>query len=483
MSDATPGPAGDPLEAEDPLAADKRTLTIGAIAMIGLIIVGVVSAQLFARGGCVGVVEPRAAAALDEDVAPTDAVNDALGSVDARRVIADVEQLAASPVAAAVPVGETDGVVALEDGLLTTGPTVTSLDGSLVPVATFDTDDPVVGDGAAVYDVVVPNDVTGQTDAIVPLSGPELTVGGCVDTAVVGSAFAFLLGADEGQLLLFRAEEDGDQPTLELRDATGRRWQAPIEQPAGPPGTLAERLSGELGPDVVVAARRVGPQEETGAPAVVAVDREDGAVRFEVAHDTLAQAAQLDGTVPIRWEVAAVGTDTALVHGRPDPSEAAEDDRARDGSLVLLDLDAGEAITAVTGIGPLRAAAATPPAATVERHAVATAHPSGPDDEVLVLDADGALTSVGNPDGDVTLAWAGDDLLIVGPTSLSRVTADPAGGDTYTLAEDVTYRGLAVTADGRIAVLVTARDASDAVLLVTTRSDGPVTDPDEPGGA
>jgi hypothetical protein len=124
---------------------------------------------------------------------------------------------------------------------------------------------------------------TGQTDALVGLRGTDLEVGACVDTAVVGSPFAFLLGGGEGELLLLRADEDGDNPDLQLRDArAGARWEARLQLPAGPPGTLAERLSAELGPETVVAARRVGPQEETELPALVSVDRGDGAVQLEL---------------------------------------------------------------------------------------------------------------------------------------------------------------------------------------------------------
>src|SRR5690606_14942716 len=137
---------------------------------------------------------------------------------------------------------------------------------------------------------------------------------------------------------------------LELRDPErGAIWDARLHLPGGPPGTLAERFTARLGPDTVVAARRVGPQEEDGMPAAVVVARADGADRLSLTQDELLDAAQLEADVPIRWQVAAVGDSSALLHGRPDPSDVADDaPPATDGSLVLIDLEDGAAITAVT---------------------------------------------------------------------------------------------------------------------------------------
>ncbi|MEX1178273.1 MAG: hypothetical protein WEB09_07410 [Nitriliruptor sp.] len=495
MTDAAPGPAevGDPPAGEDPLAADKRTLTIGAISMVGLILIGVVSAQLFARGGCAAVVDPEPAVHAAEGQAPVDVVADTL-QVDGEAIVAAVEAAAGAPVTAALAVGDAADVVAFGEGLLTTGRTITSLDPSLAPVATFDSDDPVVGDGPAVHHVVLPNQRTGQTDALVPLTGSELSVGTCVDTAVVGSPFAFLLGAGDGQLLLFRAEEDGDAPTLQLRDAeAGVLWDTPLEQPAGPPGTLAERLSAALGPDTVVAARRVGPQEEATAPAVAGFGRGDGTARFELAGPQLAAAAELDDSAAIRWEVAAVGRDTALLHGRPDPSDAEQDaDPRGDGALVLVDLADGEVVTAVTGLGPLRRAAADLGASS-DRFAVATARPGSDDQEdVLVVDADGARTPFEGPVTDAVLAWGEGVLLIGGPERLARLDL-AAGSVTAETVEDVNVRAITTTPEGRLAVLLTRTDAEgaddggeaadgEAVLVITTRDDGLVSAPAVPAG-
>jgi hypothetical protein len=77
---------------EDPLAADRRTLVIGASAMVGLILIGVVSAQLFARGGCADIVEPRPAEAVRVGVPAEDVVDEHLAPVDGLRAVDILEQ-------------------------------------------------------------------------------------------------------------------------------------------------------------------------------------------------------------------------------------------------------------------------------------------------------------------------------------------------------------------------------------------------------
>jgi hypothetical protein len=468
VADQDPGeatPASAPAEAEDPLAADRRTLVIGAGAMVALILVGVVSAQLFARGGCADVVEPRPADAVATGAPAEDVVDEHLAPVDGLRAVDILEQVAGAPVEVGIPVGEASEVVVLGDGLLTTGPTVTSVDAGLTPVATFTTDHVVVGDGSAVFDVAVANEQTGQADALVGLRGTDLDVGTCVDTAVVGSPFAFLLGGGEGELLLLRADEDGDNPDLQLRDArAGARWDARLQLPAGPPGTLAERLSAGLGPETVVAARRVGPQEETELPALVSVDRGDGAVQLELGATDLADAAGLDSTGPIRWQVAAVGEGTALVHGRPDlmdaPELASGEVRA-DGVLLLLDLASGEPLGAVEGVGPLAHAAVD----AGDRYAVATETPDNEAETVTLLEAAGAVVDVGPLVADARLAWSGGAVLVAGRDSLTRLAPDAAPSPTILVGGR--FVDLTTTSDGRVAALVAARDGGETVLLVT----------------
>jgi hypothetical protein len=472
VSDVPPGGSAptEPADAEDPLAADKRTMLIGGAAMVALILVGVVSAQLFARGGCAAVADPRPVAEAADDVPPAELVGELLG-VDGEAAIEAIERTAGVPVTTAAAVGDADHLLPLDDGLVAAGPTVTSFDGSLTPTSTFETDDRLVGGGPTVYAVAVANDATGQADALVPLAGSALDVGACVDTAVVGSPFAFLLGAGDGQLLLLRADEDGDRPELQLRDdESGALWDTRIVLPAGPPGTLAERTSAGLGPDTVVAARRVGPQEETVSPAVTAHDREDGTERFALDGATLAGASQLDGAGPVRWEVAAVGATTALLHGRPDPSDAAADAPIHaDGVLVLLDLGSGDVTTTITGVGP-PVDVARDPAAPDDRYAVATASRDG-DDELRLITAGGQADPVTTSLSDTHLAWLGDAAFAAGGDRLVRI--DPAGDATDEVVDGARIVDLVATADGRVAVLLTAEAAGDeaggdAVLVVTT---------------
>jgi hypothetical protein len=466
----------DPVEAEDPLAADKRTMVIGGAAMVALVLVGVISAQLFARGGCVAVAEPQAVTDAQSEVPPDELIGDVLGA-DGAAIVAAIERTAGIPVTTASAVGETDGLLALDEGVVAVGPTVTSFDASLTPIATFDTTDRLVGSGATIYDVAVANDLTGQADALVPLSGADLAVGTCVDTAVVGSPFAFLLGGGDGQLLLLRADEDGDRPELQLRDdESGAVWDARIVLPTGPPGTLAERTSAGLGPDVVVAARRVGPQEETTSPAVTVHDRADGTERFTVGATDLAAASQLDEATPIRWQVAAVGETTTLLHGRPDPSDPDEDEQvAADGVLALLDLEDGEVTAVIDGVGPL-VTAVPDPRASADRYAVATASVDGAD-ELRLVTADGGAEPLTARVADTHLAWLGDGLVAAGGDQLVRT--GPSGEPAVEELPGARVTDLLTTADGRVAVLLTRPADGDgttsdgdrpSVLVVTTRT-------------
>lgn len=464
------GPA-EPAEAEDPLAADRRTLVIGGVSMVVLILIGVVSAQLFARGGCTSILSPGPAAAVATDVAPEAVVDEHLHPVDGDRAVDIVEQVAGARVVAAIPVGEANRVAPLDGGLLTAGRTVTSLDDQLTPVATVTTDDVVVGDGPAVHAVTIPDERSGQTDAFVPLRGTDLDVGTCIDTAVVGAPFAFHLDAGGGQLLLIRADEEGQGPHLDLRGPDGRSvWEADLDLPGGPPGTMAERLTGRLGPDTVVAARRVSPQEEGAAPAVFAVSRDDGSPRFTVDGDTLAAAAGLDPADPIRWQVAAVGPTTALVHGRPDRLDAEPTGVGQpreDGSLVLLDLRDGQPLTARTDVGPVTAAAADRHATDVpDRYILATGRSDGGSDELAFLDAEGEHTSLGSLLAQPRFAWLDGTVLVAARDSLSRLGPQDATPAVHVLVGG-RFADVTLTEDGRVATLVTPRDGDEAVLLVT----------------
>src|SRR5690606_8586714 len=101
--------------------------------------------------------------------------------------------------------------------------------------ATFDPGVRLAGDGTGLFALAWMNDRTGQIDALLPL-GTTLDPGSCVDTAVVGSPFAFHLDANGGEMLLLRVEEDAVDPHIELRDARGGVvWTAGIGVPVAPP--------------------------------------------------------------------------------------------------------------------------------------------------------------------------------------------------------------------------------------------------------
>ncbi|MEX2329008.1 MAG: hypothetical protein WD575_04685, partial [Nitriliruptoraceae bacterium] len=184
----------------------------------------------------------------------------------------------------------------------------------------------VVGGGDTLWSIAWMNDLTGQVDALVAID-EDLEVGTCVDTAVVGSPFAFHLDAGDGQLLLLRVEEDAREPLLQLRDPVqGSVWEAQVAVPVAPPGILAERVTGRAGPDTVVTARRVLDGESE--PAIAAHDRTDGALRWSLDIDEA-------GVHPPAWlRVLHVGASTAVLEEALDTPEGG-------GSVFSVSLDDG----------------------------------------------------------------------------------------------------------------------------------------------
>ncbi len=331
----TAPPAGATETPEDPLAADKRTLTIGAVSMVGLILVGVASAQLFVRGGCEPLGDPVAVdtEVVDAEAALTDLGLDVAGVVGALGAAFDAE------FTAGVEVGDATGITTGAEGLVLTGPQTTALAVDGTPSLRLETGGDVVGSGDTLYELNLANVGTGQADAFTPVVSADLQPGGCTDTAVVGEAFAFLLDAGDGQMLLFRSDEDGDAAVAQLRDGDAEAWELPIRLPAGSPGVLAERLTGALGPDRVVVARRVAPDDPD--PVVIVADRAAGAADVEVSRDEVLDGFDLADDVAIRVAVHAVDDRRALLSAAPDPAQ--ENDAASDepATLGLLDLDDG----------------------------------------------------------------------------------------------------------------------------------------------
>lgn len=354
MAGATPaGGTPDPsAEVEDPLAADKRTLAIGAASMVGLVAVGVVSAQLFVTGGCGDFGEPGAASASPVvigdvfDAAQRDALAATYGTPfdEAYEVPGDADRLAALP-----------------DGFAATGATVTAFDGAGAPRAQIEVPGTVVGDGATLFDVALANELTGQVDAFTPIDAATLEPGACTDTAVVSEQFAFLLDARDGQLLQLRIDEDGDDPAIELRDGDGQVSELRLELPAGPAGVLGERVSGAIAGDVVVVARRVAA-DDPGA-AIVVADADGGERRIEVDRAALVATLRAGGVLddlgdddaPLVVEVVTADADEAVLQVRAAtttgerPADPAD---PTSGSVALtLDLATGDlaVLAATTG--------------------------------------------------------------------------------------------------------------------------------------
>jgi hypothetical protein len=426
---------------------ERRVLVIGALAMLGLVLVGVVSAQLLTRSACEALVpEPLDARAVGTDVAEVlAAALDDLDADDRMAVQAALGALTArlGPIEGLADVTGAASLAALADGeVVALGPTTTVLRGDVGAVrATASIGGVVEGDGSALYALALENPLTGQVDALLPLDA-ALESGTCVDTATVGTPLAFRLDARDGQLLLFRIDDDADAPRLELRDPVrGQVWRSEVRAPTAPPGVLAERLGGVIGEEVVVVAWHVAP--EADVPVVAAYDRVDGALRWRIGVEQLVglapdPAAEGD---PIRAEVVASGGGHVIValtrDGRDAPAtfvglssatgrirwsvdlapRTALDADLEHGRLVLVaredgvptayevDLDGGEARPRTATAG--------------EQVAVAL------DGERIVLAVDGSLTVV-TEDGAETVttdAWFAD-VLAVGRATIVLVRSE-----------------------------------------------------------
>lgn len=329
------------------MSADRRTLAIAAAAMVVLVGVGVVGAAIFTRSAC-GALDPEpvpaGTAAGDVGAVLGEAFEDVDDDVRGR-LVEDLESLAAGrtvpsgitahgELVGAVDVGPAAAITGLGDGIAATGEQITAAAGPDQEVVAAELSDEVsvVGDGEYLYALAIANEPTGQVDGIVAVDG-ELSGGACLDTAQVGVPVPFHLDAGDGQLLLFRIDDEGERPEIEVRDPDGAVWSEPIELGGGPPGVLAERLTGRLGAETVVTARRSLPQD--AAPAIQARDRGDGAVRWQ------RTAAELDGLAPagdeaLEVEVVEVTDDLVLV--------ALSREERRGLLLVALDLENGEPV-------------------------------------------------------------------------------------------------------------------------------------------
>jgi hypothetical protein len=353
VSDHEPGSddVGRSRTGDELMAADRRTLVIGALAMVGLVLVGVVSGSLFARSACDDIT-PRAVT-VPVAGGDLDLLGSALDSLDDDALTA----LRAELTALTAELGSVTGVAAVPgatslaptaEGVASLGDEVVALTaaGDLATAAVTLGSGAPVGSGSHLYSLALTNPLTGQVDALQPLD-EELVGLTCQDTALVGSPLAFHLDAGGGQLLVLRVEEDGDEPVLELRDpVAGQVWAGELRLPTAPAGLAGARLTGGLGPEVVVAGTRTTPGED--APVLTAVDRADGAELWSLDRVALeAAGVALSDERATRAEVVAVGDTLALavlreVDGEGRADEEAEQDLRSFGPQRLLALDASD---------------------------------------------------------------------------------------------------------------------------------------------
>jgi hypothetical protein len=333
---------------DDLMAADRRTLVIGALAMVGLVLVGVVSGSLFARSACDditprGVAAPVAGGDLDLLASALDGLDDDELTTLRAELTALGTELGSITGVAAVP-GATS-LAATADGVASLGDVVAVLRaaGDLATAAVTLGAGTPVGSGLHLYSLALANPLTGQVDALQPLDD-QLEGLTCQDTALVGSPLAFHLAASDGQLLVLRVEEDGDEPELELRDpVAGQVWAAGLRLPTAPAGLTGARLTAGLGPAVVVAGTRTTPGED--APVFTGVGRADGDVLWSSDRGALeAAGVLLSDERATRAEVVAVGDALALallreVDGDGRADEEAEQDLRSVGPQRLLGLD------------------------------------------------------------------------------------------------------------------------------------------------
>jgi hypothetical protein len=330
------------------MAADRRTLVIGALAMVGLVLVGVVSGSLFARSACDDitprvVTAPIAGGGLDLLGSALDGLDDDELTALRAELTALTAELGGVTGVAAVP-GATS-LAPTADGVASLGDEVVALRaaGDLATAAVSLGSGTPVGSGTHLYSLALTNPLTGQVDALQPLD-EELVGLTCQDTALVGSPLAFHLDAGGGQLLVLRIEEDGDEPELELRDpVAGQVWAAGLWLPTAPAGLAGARLTAGLGPEIVMAGTRTTSGED--APVFSAVDRADGAELWSLDRVALeAAGVPLSDERATRAEVVAVGDALAVavlreVDGEGRADEETEQDLRSVGPQRLLALD------------------------------------------------------------------------------------------------------------------------------------------------
>lgn len=332
------------------MAADRRTLVIAALAMVALVAIGVVSSALFTASACEAINPSPVELSFygtDVDAALKQAFTD-LDEAGRDRMAATLEALGEQlgPVSAVQVLPEAAGLAATGIGVVATGSTTAVVDGAGPATAVDVGEATVVGDGAALYGLALENPLTGQVDALQPVAagtaeGGPLEGLTCQDTATVGTPLAFHLDAGGGELALLRADEDGEDAVLELRDPIeGRVWAAPLELGRAPAGVQGERLTAGLGDDIVVTGYRTDP-EAAEVPVLAGFDRADGAARWTLTRDHLDAVVSDDR--PDRIEVVAVDGELAVVAVQAEDVDASRDPEVTEpvttGPLTLVGVD------------------------------------------------------------------------------------------------------------------------------------------------
>lgn len=358
----------------DEASADRRVILISLTVMFALVLSGVTIAALFATTSCRQLdptLTSERIAALTDGAARTMLTDagvptEALAPVE--RLLGPLRSAVALPLEQPLRIGPAPtgiaAVVVTGDGAV-----LVSSAGDITSTAAFRRAVTVVGDGVALFALVVGNTLTGQIDAINPLvpAMSGLESGTCVDTSAVGSPLSFLHDARDGNLVGLRTDEDGTDAVLELRDhVRGRVWSPVVELPRAPAGLQGSRTSGAIGVDTVVMVRRTVRDADEPMPAVIAFEKAGGTRRWQLMPDEVRALlpAELADAPTLRLEVAMVDAARATIVAFPDvapdaplplptygPLGALRDPDPRSVTLVL-DAGDGSPVDVIAGPAP-----------------------------------------------------------------------------------------------------------------------------------
>lgn len=283
---------------------DRRVVTIGAVTMVVFLLIGVGSAAVFARPSC-RAVAPTVTPASERfaTTIQTDTLTDPA-------LVAFVAALEADATVTAFSGEGLTDLAQFGDGVAALGRTLFTFDALVEPSAsvTF-RNGTVVGSGAILYALAVANDVTNQIDALQPLDA-TLSAQTCVELALVSTPLAFFRDAADGEVMLLRADEDGDDPFVEVRDPfVGRRLELPVTLRIGSAGQHGARTSGVLTPDSIVFAQNVSDTADD-ATALWMFDRNTGAEIATLTGGQIRDVTNRDGELALR--LTQLGNDPVL---------------------------------------------------------------------------------------------------------------------------------------------------------------------------